>query len=187
MKAIKINCTAKDFLKLETLAIFQGNLKELSKENYEKLKAQILKQGFISPIHVWQSSEGKNYILDGTQRFNTLTAMQKEGFEIPELPCTFIHADSYKAASEILLSLVSQYGKVTEEGLYEFASTHEIDLSSIKDEYEVPLDMDKFLKSYNEEIEIKEKMEKEFEEKDISDKEIECPKCGYKWYKRSEK
>lgn len=141
---IKINCTAKDWLDIGQLEIFQGNLKDLSKENYQRLRKQILEQGFISPIHVWKNSKGAMKILDGTQRVRTLQAMAQEGISIPKLPVTFIEAKTEKDARKILLSLVSQYGQVTGAGMYEFMSAGDLGMGDLED-FRIPeLDLDRF-------------------------------------------
>ena len=55
---------------------FQGNLKSLPSDKLEKLKTNILKNGFISPIFLWK---GNNYILDGHQRITALKSLIYEG------------------------------------------------------------------------------------------------------------
>lgn len=101
------------------LKAFQGNLKSLSQENYEKLKALIIKHGFSAPFFAW-AHEGKLYSLDGHQRCRTLSKMEQEGWHIPDLPVVHIYAASIKEAREKLLAFASQYGKVEGQGLYEF-------------------------------------------------------------------
>lgn len=58
MSTIKISCSTKDYLPLDTLVEFQGDLKSLSEENYQKLKSEILQTGFAFPIYVWKSKDG---------------------------------------------------------------------------------------------------------------------------------
>ena len=43
MNAIRIRCTGADIMRLSDLVELQGNLKELSVKNYEKLKGLILR------------------------------------------------------------------------------------------------------------------------------------------------
>ena len=137
MKEIKINCTASDFVELDKLVIIQGNLKELKVENYEKLKGNILKFGICSPWHVWDH-KGKNEVLDGTQRTRTMQKMREEGYKIPKLPVTYIKAKTKKEAKEIILSLVSQYGNLTSEGLYEFMSEAGISMGELQASFSFP-------------------------------------------------
>ena len=81
MKTIAIRCTAAVNLDLANLTPLQGELKELTGANFEKLKRSILKHGITFPFFIWQS-EGENYILDGTQRDRVLKRMADEGYKI---------------------------------------------------------------------------------------------------------
>ncbi len=67
---------------LRNLHPLQGNLKELSVPNFEKLKHSLLKHGISFPLFVWQHG-GINYVLDGHQRDRVLRRMQEEGYEVP--------------------------------------------------------------------------------------------------------
>jgi hypothetical protein len=78
MKTIAIRCSAAVNLELADLAPLQGDLKGLSNANFEKLKRSILKHGITFPFFVWQS-EGRNYILDGTQRDRVLERDETRG------------------------------------------------------------------------------------------------------------
>lgn len=114
---IKITCETKLYLPLENILDFQGELKSLSTTNYEKLKKQIVEQGFSAPIFVWKN-DGKYYCLDGTQRRAVCTKLKEQGYKIPDLPCVEILAKTKLEAKKKLLSYVSQYGKVDPQGLY---------------------------------------------------------------------
>jgi hypothetical protein len=117
---IEIKCEGGTLLPLSSLVALQGGLKELDKENYGKLRTELSTRGFCFPIFVWQNG-GKNFIVDGHQRVNVLKHMMTEGFGIPEkLPCILIKAKDADAAKRLILSASSRYGKITEEGLYEF-------------------------------------------------------------------
>lgn len=100
----------------------QGNLKDLTKENYEKLKQSIEKHGFIFPMAVWVDDKGVHHLLDGHQRQRLLN---KEWPDL-EVPMLFINAGSMQEAAEILLKISSQYGRITQEGLDEFMATYEL-------------------------------------------------------------
>ena len=71
MQTVQIRCKAAVNLDLANLTPMQGDLKELSQSNFNKLKQSILRHGITFPFFVWQS-DGKNYILDGTQRDRVL-------------------------------------------------------------------------------------------------------------------
>ncbi len=137
--AIEIKCSGKDYLPLGELTTFQGNLKTLSEENYKKLRKQIEQHGFIVPFFVWKSGD-KNYILDGHQRETVLLRMRSEGVLIPdEYPVVFIEAENRKEAKAKLLAINSQYGTMTEEGLFDFVD-NDFNFGDLSD-FTLPVDM----------------------------------------------
>jgi len=121
-KVIQIKCKGATEVSLDELVVLQGNLKELSEENYTKLHDLIVSKGFDSPIQIWEDPNGIKQILDGTQRVRVLLKLREEGYTIPLIPADIIYAENKKDAKERLLTKVSQYGEVTEEGLYEFTN-----------------------------------------------------------------
>jgi hypothetical protein len=125
-KVIAIKCKGSRMAPLSSLEIVQGDLKELSKKNYEKLRQRIEEKGFDAPLFVWQ-----NKILDGTQRFRVLGQMLKEGWELPGgmVPICDIDAVDLQEAKDRLLGYISQYGKLTTEGLHDFMA--DMDLSAL--------------------------------------------------------
>jgi hypothetical protein len=131
LEAIRVACEGVDLIDFAELVPLQGDLKSLSKENYERLKRVILELGFSSPFHVWFSHDGKKYILDGTQRYRALTKMRLEGHEVPPLPYVKVDAVSKKDAMRKLLTIASQYGKVEGQGLYEFMTEAEMDVNEL--------------------------------------------------------
>ena len=100
----------------------QGDLKDLTEKNYNKLKASIEKHGFIFPIAVWESPDGKNYLIDGHQRKRVI---QRE-YGNPEVPVIKIPAKDLQEAAEILLKVTSQYGTITQEGIDQYIATYEL-------------------------------------------------------------
>lgn len=100
----------------------QGDLKFLSKENYDKLKRNIEKHGFDIPVTVWIDSQGERWLLDGHQRKHVL---ETEGWNQP-IPYLIIKAPNMQTASERLLQITSQYGTITQEGLDEFIAKFEL-------------------------------------------------------------
>ncbi len=123
MAEIAIKANGAEFAQLDWLVIIQDSLKELSEENYTKLHDLIVTKGFDSPIQVWRDpADSSLKVLDGTQRVRVLKKLRDEGYTIPLLPVDVILADNLKDARERLLTKVSVYGKVTEEGLYEFTN-----------------------------------------------------------------
>lgn len=135
--AVRVTCDVNTFACIDDLKEFQGELKELSKEGYRKLKKSILKHGFHTPIFVWEN-DGVLNILDGHQRKLTLIQMRTEGHEIPLIPIIRVRSESWKQAKETLLTMVSQYGKVKGQGLYEYLIHSEINIDDLYDSFEIP-------------------------------------------------
>lgn len=100
----------------------QGDLKDLTEANYEKLKRNIERRGFIDPVSVWEDDKGLKHLLNGHQRQRVLT---KEGWNEP-VPYFNIPAKSLQEAAAIVLELTSQYGTITQEGLDAMISKYEL-------------------------------------------------------------
>jgi ParB-like chromosome segregation protein Spo0J len=148
---------------------FQGKLKEIHKEEYDKFKKQIEELGFSEPISVWQH-KGKNYILNGHMRIFVLKGMRVEDYLVPDkIPCNIVEASDWKQAKKKVLALTSQYGTMTRDGLYEFLSEANISLEEVAKEFRFPeIDFDVMNAEFSE-SEAKEKKE---------GKKKSCPNCG---------
>jgi hypothetical protein len=127
---IQINCETKDCLNIAEMTELQGTLKERTDIDYDKIKLSIIKYGFSFPFFVWNDGK-KNYILDGHGRFATLCKMQKDGYEIPDLPVVYISCKDKNEAKQKLLRLNSQYGKMTKESVFDFTDGLEINFDEI--------------------------------------------------------
>ena len=134
MKQIKITCEGNDTLKLSEIKGLQGNLKELPSSNFEKLKKSLIKHGFAFPVNLARL-KGKPYgIIDAHQRVKVLSALLNEGYtlldingnETDAIPVTYTDVKSKNGAGQLILQAVSQYGKVSEDGLIEFMNDYEI-------------------------------------------------------------
>ena len=174
-KSVVVTCQGAAMLDLNDLEPLQGNLKSLSVENFERLKASILKHGFTFPFSVWRDGD-TNYVLDGHQRDRVLEKMREEGYVIPPLPVVYIEASSKKQAAEKILLNSSQYGKMSEETLYEFIHAFELEdgwaeTSAILD---LPrIDVSEFTKGW-----MKENINAEAS-MDVEEKDFSCPRCGF--------
>lgn len=174
---IRIRCTGNRVVDIGDLVDFQGRLKELSNESAGMLRAIIAKHGFCFPVAVWKN-QGTNYFIDGHQRIAVVREMINHGWTIGPIPVVDIEADNKKQAAEYILASNSQFGVMTEDGLYEFASLHEINPDEIADLLQTPeIDLDHFGLEFYEDEPVKEpgSHHVEFEAKD---KIIKCPKCG---------
>jgi len=168
---IQIQCEGATTLPLDSLVDLQGNLKDLTEENYVKLRNSIVKYGFSFPVFVYKEND-TNYILDAHQRIRTLKKMRDEGITIPDLPADFIHAENRIEAKKKLLLLNSRYGKMTREGYDEFVG------DEIEDSFEEMISIP--------EVQMWEGNESETEEEKSGGtpgekKEVECPVCGEKF------
>lgn len=128
-KSIQINCVGSMVINVDDMDELQGGLKELSEDSYHKFRKEILTQGFTDPFNLWKSNiDGRWKIADGHQRKKMLTRMRDaEGFTLPQFPATELLATDEKDAKTKLLGLVTTYGKITGQGLYEYMHTGHID------------------------------------------------------------
>ena len=128
-KTIPVTCDPGGNLErrpLASLTPFQGGFKDLDNARYAKLKASILAEGFMAPVFVW-----KDLILDGHQR---TTVMAREGWDVEGgVPVVEIEAATEAEAARKLLKLTSAYGKPTAEGVFDFMTTHDLDLGDFAD------------------------------------------------------
>jgi len=176
MQAVQICCKAAVNLDLADLTPLQGDLKELSHANFQKLKQSILRHGITFPFFVWQD-DGKNFILDGTQRDRVLTRMAEEGFHIPALPCALIGAKDKREAAEKILLISRQYGRMTEESLDEFLAENDLSFLELADELELPSIDDAYFGDPNEFSAAGEDGQGRLDQK----KPVTCPECGYQF------
>ena len=97
---------------------FQDALKDLTTESYRKITNSLTgRHGFFVPMFLWKDGDTMRMI-DGHQRHRWL---MKEDARPYELPYLLIGAANQKDAKEKLLLITGQYGKITLEGLQEFA------------------------------------------------------------------
>lgn len=138
------------------LTILQGDLKTLTDKDKLKLCKSIIKHGFFVPAFVWKS-EDVMYILDATQRYYSLEALEENGYSIPPIPYVEIPAKDKKDAAEKLQQITSRYGKINPEtGFFkqldiELEYMDEIEIPELKIEFDT--DFESFadiIKDFNE-------------------------------------
>ena len=113
--------------------IQQENFKEWINDGDTKLIESILKYQFVDPFKVWEN-EGKLFCLDGKHRYLDLLHVIELGHIVPEeLPATFVHCENVKEAAELVLVYSSAYARITQQGLFDFVSNFDLDLSSMKE------------------------------------------------------
>jgi DNA modification methylase len=130
--SIEIKCRGAGTLALDLLTPAQGELKHLTDDNAERLRNEMLTDGFIEPISVWEDPESGNvYILNGHQRFEVLKRLRDEGYKIPQLPVSYVEATSINDAKRKILALASQYGSISSLGLKNIIDDLGIDESDV--------------------------------------------------------
>jgi len=146
-KIIQINCQGADLVDYENLKEAQGNLKSLSKTNYERLKKQIQELGFSEPILVWKE---KNKVVNGHQRLRTVSRMvEKEGWAVGPLPVSYVEAKDEEELAKKILAMASVYGTVDKQGLYEFMHEYNLTLEELTENYDLPeLNTEKFAEEF---------------------------------------
>jgi hypothetical protein len=178
--SIKISCKGAVNIALGELVQLQGDLKELSEVNFRKLRASILKNGITFPLFVWQD-EDTNFILDGTQRDRVLRKLAAEGYDIPPLPCALITAKDKREACEKILLISSQYGKMTNESLYEFISKNDLGFLELEEMLDLPqINLEEFKVGWLQEPDFE---PASADEQGRLDKKnpITCPECGHEF------
>ena len=121
-------------VRFKSLIPFQGELKNLTEVDYNRLRRSIIAKGVISPFLVWESPEGI-FILDGHQRARVIGEMiqRQEVKEDIKVICVFLKADGVKEAKELLLFIASQYGEATQESVTDYIVEFKLD-ESIRNE-----------------------------------------------------
>ena len=179
-KRIPIACKGNSEAKYCDLIPLQGNLKSLSESNYERLKKQILELGFSEPISVWKDGDSLR-ILNGHQRLRTIkTMVEKEGYRVGPLPISLVEAKNVDEAKRKILALTSQYGKIEDEGLYEFLQDTDIAPNTLDENYSFPeVNLNSFVTNYFEASEPPIDDQKDLDP-NMGDevKMIKCPNCG---------
>jgi hypothetical protein len=168
-EALRITCAGHTSVELDDLHDLQGELKELSEDNYLKLRNSLTRFGFSFPVFYWESPEGTKYILDAHQRVRVLKVMRNEGITIPPLPADPIHAESLTEAKEKLLLLNSKIGTITQEGFDTF--TADMPIEDIADLLSIPEVM----------IEGQDDSEEKEKSDPIKTQEVVCPQCTHRF------
>jgi len=143
-KFIKVRCSYTEMISpidVDKFEPTQGNLKELDGLNYQKLRNEIVRLGFTSPVYLYEDLKtGRTMkVIDGHQRIKTVSKMMKEeGFKFEGIPVIYVKADSLAQAMEMLLGFVSQYGHVTMDGLVQFMEDQKFQIDDIEKRFSLP-------------------------------------------------
>lgn len=135
---LQIKCKGATTCNVNELLDFQGDLKTLSDENYQKFKSELLELGFSEPISVWISPDNKKYILNGHQRRRAILNIISEGIEVPDLPINLVEADNLKQAKRKVLALTSQFGQMTMDGLTDYCEKNDLEFLDMMSDFRFP-------------------------------------------------
>lgn len=128
-KVIEVRVKHGPDMDIEDFHPFQGDLKALPKENYEKLKHTILEEGFADPFNLYFDADKKKYfICDGHQRQLVLKGLRAEGYMVPKVPTNIVLARSFEQAKKFVLTFASNYGVLSEESLSNYMIDAGLDL-----------------------------------------------------------
>lgn len=145
---IQIRCQGADVLELDQMTDFQGKLKTLSEEGYQRLKHLILSLGFSFPAMVWKY-RNKNLVIDAHQRNLALRRMRQEGYIIPPLPVVWIEAKDQQEAARKVLAATSQFGEIQVDGLHTFMKEFKIEMPDVESSFKFPeVDFESFRLTY---------------------------------------
>ena len=138
-----------ELLDIDHLTPLQGELKKLSDENFNKLRKSLIEKGFQFTVHVWEQG-GTTYIIDGHQRVHVMKQLRKAGWEIPPITCSFVKADTYHDAKELILYSISQYGKIDKQGYDDFTLNEGFDMTSFDlPDFYLPISFDESQLDYS--------------------------------------
>lgn len=108
----------------------QGNLKDLTEDNAEKLYEVLTSRGFKQPLNLWKKGD-KFYAMDGHQRQRVMKKFDLSDNGSYEVPYFLTEADNEQDAKAQLLEITSQYGTITYEGIDEFLAVAQIPEATI--------------------------------------------------------
>ena len=182
-KQIQITCQGAAEMPVKDMVVIQGDLKDLSPENNQRLRKIMLEHGFAFPACIARI-KGKPYgIIDATQRHKVISEMLDEGYKLidtngkptTKLPITFTECKNKKQAGQLILAAISQFGKVTHMGFEAFTKEFNI-LPSSFGGYDLPnFDISTYIPDN---INIDEFFV-DTEEKPNQPQTVECPECGH--------
>lgn len=177
-KVISIKCEGKEYIDINDLVPFQGKLKSITSDDFNKLKRSLIKDGLPLGFHIWKD-KGKNFIMDGHHRQVVMKSLRDDGYFIAPVPCNPIIASSKKEAAKAILVSNSKYAKMSENSISDYMIEHELSIDDLL-ELDIPeLNMDDF------KIDIEEKEVKntgsELDLESFDNFQHQCPKCGFEW------
>ena len=175
-KEIRIRCEGKEYHDIDDLTQFQGELKSITSEDFNKLKESLKSDGLPLGFHIWKSKD-KTFIMDGHHRKMAMQALRDEGWFVPPVPCNPVIADTKNEAAKIVLISNSKYAKISEGSLSDFMIEFDLGIGDLAN-LDIPeLNMSDFEIGDND---LK-NTSKELNQNEFSNFDHRCPKCGFEW------
>lgn len=138
-------------------------------------------------MYVWRDKK-KNFIVGGHQRVKVLRLLEADGIGVPDVPVVFIKAKNADEARRRVLQDVSQYGRVTQTGLYEFMETSHINYADLTANFRIPeLDPEAFRSAFfpdTKKVEFQTSTRPgatELPESEFQEFKHKCPRCHFEW------
>jgi hypothetical protein len=150
---IKNRVIKSDLVDWRTFQFIQpDNFKELSKPNYTKLIASLIKNNFTESFKVWQKGDVL-YCLDGYHRCKALSDLEQLNYNVPDkLQADFVECKDRAEAARLILIYSSVYAKSNDERLYEYMNLENITMDEIKIDVVMPdMNMGYFFMGYGQE------------------------------------
>lgn len=106
-------------LSINSLEPFQGTAKTHTPEQLAQLRSSIIEEGLLQPLTAWVAPGSTTYkLIDGHGRFTVLQELLGEDSKVPVV---VLECKTLDMAREILLQALSTYGRISAEGVAEFA------------------------------------------------------------------
>lgn len=185
MKQIPILVEGAVNIPLSKLRPIQGELKDLSNEDFLLLRKKIL-SGVKFVFHVWKEKPGNDwwYIIDGHGRDKVMHHLvENERYQEPKVPCAVIKAKTLEEAKKAVLDSTSVFHRVRPDGLKAYMDSLDLKPDDLRTEYRlIEIDIPKFEAAYY----PKDKKAKsagegasELDRKSFTIFKQQCPKCGF--------
>lgn len=151
-----------------------NDLKEREVGSVVILKNAIMNSGFSFPMDVWA---GHRYVIDGKGRELALRQLEKEGYEIPDIPVIEIEAPTKEAAKRLVLMRSSIHGRITQASVDRFVE--DIDTTNLDLVISIPgIDIGIAGSEMGDGDAID-----DFESVDVDEEDdtMTCPQCGHRF------
>ena len=110
---VEIKCDTNEYIDIDNLSYFGKDIKVRNGYDIKRMKQSIEKSGFICPLFIWRNG-ATDILLDGKTRVLALLELEKDGWDIGQIPVVYVEAKNETEAKEKVLQVNSRYGKITE-------------------------------------------------------------------------